>query len=434
MNLKTRFSVSLTLVISFLVAGLCLLIYAQVREKLFSTAKETLKEHMAHEWKHLQMHRGEVTGPSQTLRNNDIQYRILKNDRVIIDNLPSPLLRLSEAALTHEMDQIEGPEHLQLFGRYDLHSVTGYLNTLKKVLILACLLAVLLVVPLSWFFTKSLLEPFGSLADRTAELGAENLAFRFPSPPRKDEYGILVTSFNALLTRLEKSFKQIRRFATNASHELRTPLAVIRGEAEVLLRKPREISDYESGLQNIVSQSQHLQYMINRLLFLASLERMSSEPMNSSIDVKKTISSTLATLRTLHPLAAQKIELKTDGRPFYVGHRELFGSVVTNLLENAVKYSRSQIVVTARKDSEGLHLDFDDDGPGVPDAYKDVVFDPLFKAPAGGGTLGSGRTGNGLGLSIVKACVEITHGQVNLEDSPLGGLRVRVLLPETTVT
>lgn len=433
MDLKTRIALTIAAVISLVLASFGFFIYAQVREKLMASAAQTLNEHMEHEWRHLEMHHGAVKAPSGTLQNRDVRYRVIRNGVVLFDTLPTAASGgvPGDHGITQRMEKKRGDDTVQLIGYFDLVGTATYLATLKRILLFGCLFGVLLVIPLSWGVTKVLLSPFRKLSAKTAELGAENLGFRFPEPRQSDEYGILVRSINALLKRLETSFTQMRRFARNASHELRTPLTVIRGEAEVLLRRPREVREYEAALRNIVTQTGTLQHIINRLLFLANLERMESEPQNTAIDVRKTVSKTLDSLRLVHQASDKQVEIKADGRPFFIGHRELFLSVVSNILENAVKYANGRILVHVKKDEEGLHFDVDDDGPGIPDAYKEEVFEPLFNAPIHRDTAKS-KESHGLGLSIVKACVGAARGNVWLEDSPLGGLGVRVLFPDAT--
>ena len=229
-----------------------------------------------------------------------------------------------------------------------------------------------------------------------------------------------------LLTRLEKSFNQTRRFAANASHELRTPLTVIRGEAELMLRRERSATDYQGALQSILAQAETLQGIVTNLLFLSDLERMEQEGNKTSIDVSKTVSETLKILQQAHAAVLTTKSIEVLGVPTsYQGDRELFASVVGNLIENALKYAKSRVVIRYGKSSEGLSVMVEDDGPGIPEDKRELVFEPFFKRANSSTT-----PGHGIGLSIVKACVEVARGTIGLSTSVMGGLSVQVFLPE----
>jgi len=109
----------------------------------------------------------------------------------------------------------------------------------------------------------------------------------------------------------------------------------------------------------------------------------------------------------------------------FQGDRELFTSVVGNLIENAIKYSKSRILIRYGRGTGGLSVQVEDDGPGIPEDKREQVFEPFFKRSDSRQT-----QGHGIGLSIVKSCVEVAKGKIGLGTSALGGLSVQVFLPE----
>ncbi len=409
-------------------------LYEMVSDRLWVSAEQTLTSDLDKEWRHLQLHSGEIFVGSPS-HGAEIYLQILRDGAIVFDSVPKSLKEASGTSLSPLWnDKIMRNFHghingkrFELVGYFDLHSTLKYLSELKSALLRRCLLMLLLLGPFSWFLAKVLLRPFQRLSRNTLELNSKTLSFRFSDPRTKDEYGILVNSFNNLLERLESSFHQLRRFSGNVSHELRTPLTVIRGEAEWLLRRSRDVSEYEEGLKKIVSRADGIQRVIARLLFLADLERSQLGLSVTAIQVNTRVAEILQALEKIHSAHVRSVEVSKEEARF-VGSSDIFSSIATNLLENAFKYSKTRVAITFRNEGGGLRLQVEDDGPGIPTDKRSHVFEPFFKLrPV---SERPGTESHGLGLSIVKACVEAMSGKIELEDSKWGGLLVRVWFPQ----
>lgn len=416
MDLKSRFSLALVVAGAVGLALFAASVYSGVKERLLLSAEDRLAAHMDREWRHLVQHEGVLGAADDLPGTGEAFHRIYRDDALIVDSLPKSLDPESPRVLSREFRGTLHDRRFRVIGYFDLRPTESYLEQLRSTLIRRSLLVLLLLMPLSWLLARALLRPFRDLAAATSGLGAQQLSFRFPEPRRNDEHGRLVRSFNALLERLELSFGHLRRFATNASHELRTPLTVIRGEAEWLLRKSRTPAEYEEGLRTIVTRADGLQQIIRRLLSFADLERArwGSAPAEP-LDVRAKIAELVQALEKAHPQSPRRLQVG-PGEAKFAGAPELFASVATNLLENAIKYSRTTVAVAFRETGGGLRLEVEDDGPGIPPESREAVFDPMFK---------------GLGLSIVKACINAVRGTIELGESPLGGLRVAVWIPQS---
>ena len=436
MDLKTRFSIKLSVVISIFLAVFCLGLYALFKQRVLHSAEQKLEEYLEHEWRHLTLRQNHASD-AETLPTKEIAHRLTRNGAVVQDSLPKGIIAPPEgqdiayegAYLVRRLSRSWEGASYEVVGTYHLSEVFSFLAALRNALLLGGLFSVLLSIPLSIRLTASLLRPFRDLSAKTAELDAQKLSFRFPQPKVYDEYGILVRNINALLNRLEKSFGLMRRFATNASHELRTPVTIIRGEGEILLRKPRDAGEYQRGVQVMVTQAENLQRIIRRLLFLSDLERMEQEPRNTEVAVSQVVIDTATTLQTILGASEKKLEFVVPDGITYLGHPEIFMSVVTNLVENALKYSKSRVAVSVARQPEAVVLQVEDDGPGIPVTHREEVFETftqgvhpdLERLPS---------KGHGLGLSIVKACLDAIDGKITLNASELGGLCARVQFPQ----
>ncbi|NBT58798.1 sensor histidine kinase [bacterium] len=310
---------------------------------------------------------------------------------------------------------------------YDVSLILEHLAIFKRTLIAGCCLALLLIFPLSLFFIKLLLRPFSDLANQTSKLTVENLSYRLPVPKVKDEYGVLAENFNSLFERLEKSFLQVKNFAVNASHEIRTPLSVVISQTERAVRRPPEsIPACLEIFQKLLQSSLNLRSIINRLFVLAEVERMDREMTKTIFPVRETIESVIADLQDSYQRENKAICFDSISHGELLGtNKELFLSTVSNLLENAIKYSKENVVVRFLKDSKSSKLIIEDDGPGIPEEQRAAVFEPFYRTEKTPRPLST--KSHGLGLSIVRACVEAQKAQIKLGSSTLGGLRVEIL-------
>src|SRR5262249_155813 len=128
---------------------------------------------------------------------------------------------------------------------------------------------VLLASLLGYWLSGKALQPVNRIIETAEQIGAQNLAQRLPVPLAKDELRRLTEELNAMLERIEVSFQRIRQFTADASHDLRTPMAVIRGTAEVALRRPRQEREYREALGRILETSEQTSELLENLLTLA---------------------------------------------------------------------------------------------------------------------------------------------------------------------
>ncbi len=445
MSLKARYSLVLSLVLSVLLLLFSAFIYERVKTQLVNTAERTLSAYLDHEWHHLEMKNGEVEGPSKTLFHKDIFYSLMRDGRIIFDTLPrvpifglAPSARLKDFQILKKKKQLHGSE-FELTGYLELSSALSYLRALRRVLIFGACCAILALVAISWLTAYSILTPFQVLSRQTKELDAAKLSFRFDKPVRNDEYGILVENFNSLLSRLDRSFASLRRFSMNASHELKTPIAIAMGETELLLLRPRPAEEYQEGLKSIAGQLESLNTLISRLLFFSEMERLEVSNAVGKVDVLPFISRAVHALAKMNQVDERNVSFEAKPDTFFWGSAETFSSVVNNLVDNALKFSLRQVKISFSNSEGNFIFRVDDDGPGIPSEKAALFMEPLTQMRNVLSTLPSPienarRPSHGLGLAIVVTCVEAMRGSLRLFESPLGGLAVEIILPQTSQT
>lgn len=436
-DIRTRFTIILATTSLVFLLVFSFVVYSQAKTKSYAFAQSSLATLIEHEWDHIDLPKHQAQARATPPHFKDVYLRVWKAGVLLYDSFPKgftedfpPKGELSKDKLFHSFVKEHNNHQYELQGFYDLTSVNAYISFLRNILIVSCLLAAVLLIPVSFLSTKILLKPFRELANSTSKVTAHHLTFRFEEPQTGDEYGILTRNFNELLDRLEKSFSQVKRFALNASHELRTPLAVIISQGEMALRKERTIEEYHTAVEKMLTPAKRLREIVNRLLFLAELDRLEQEKRIVTIDVGTAINDLVTTIRDAYGLIIKNVEvINANGSASFVGNREVFDVVVANLIENSYKFSKQSIHVTYKKNHQGLTLTVDDDGPGIPQEQLGLILEPLSSTQTVEGVSGEKR-GSGLGLSIVKACLDSVRGSIELSQSKLGGLSVKVVFPQ----
>jgi signal transduction histidine kinase len=213
---------------------------------------------------------------------------------------------------------------------------------------------------------------------------------------------------NRMLDRLERAYAQQKQFIADASHELRSPIAALRQNAEVELAHPGSVTNLAAVTHE---ETARMQALVEDLLLLARADERALR--RRPIDLDELI-------RAEDPTA--------DIRPIRVEADEAaLRSVLHNLGENARRHARSRIAWTATESDGHVVVHVDDDGPGVPEADRERIFERFVRLD-----LARSRRdgGSGLGLAIVAEVVAAHAGTVEVTDGPLGGARFTIRLPK----
>lgn len=287
------------------------------------------------------------------------------------------------------------------------------------------------------FLAKRSLAPVRVMSEQAARISAANLDDRLPVANPRDELGQLATVFNDLLSRVHVSLTQQRRFMADASHELRTPVAIMRGEAEVALAVPERPSDeYRESLGVVGHTAARLSNIVNELFLLARADAGQQPLRRNALYLDDLASECVRSVRVLALGAGVTVHFESDDVDMvFEGDDELLRRLVTNLVENAVKYSDrgGQVTVSLLTEPDGYRLSVRDNGCGVPPEAQAHIFERFFRADVarsrgldGAGTSGSGA---GLGLAIAQWVAEAHGGSLVLARSSSAGSEFVLRLP-----
>jgi two-component system heavy metal sensor histidine kinase CusS len=265
-------------------------------------------------------------------------------------------------------------------------------------------------------------KPIEKLLSEIQNISANKLSSRVTTHNTNDEIDQISKEVNKLLQRVEKSYKQISQFTSDASHELKTPLTIIRGELEVILKEDRQKEEYKKGLINIQSEILNVQKMIENLLFLSKIENDKIK-LEDIIYLDETLLDITKELSVLSRAKNSTIDLNIDSAISINGNEELFKIVLKNLINNAIFYSsdNSKINIKLTKDKELAQIEIEDFGIGMSKETLDNIFDKFYRAD-------SSRTkytgGHGLGMSIVKKICDLHHIDIDIKSELNKGTKV----------
>ena len=284
----------------------------------------------------------------------------------------------------------------------------------------------LLAVAGGLFFSRQALRPVAESIRAARRLDPQNLSERLPQTGAGDELDELAGTINGLLDRLAAYHAQVIRFTADASHELRSPLGAMRAAVEITLQKPRDAEEYRNVLASLGEQCERLTGLVNSLLLLARADAGEVVVKREPVDLA---SLACEVGELFAPLAEEKeIELITDATicATVAGDPSRLRQLVTNLVDNAIRFTEPGGVVTLRVEAaaDRATLWVTDTGIGIPAADLPHIFDRFYQANS---ARSSG--GHGLGLSICRWIAKAHGGTIEAASAEGGGAQFTVRLP-----
>ena len=321
----------------------------------------------------------------------------------------------------------------------------GQLPALFITLLLASLATLLIAVMGGYWLAGRAMSPIKKITQAAREIGETDLRRRLHLRSH-DELGELADTFDDMLARLQSAFDRQRQFTADASHELRTPLTIVDLEADRALSKRRSPEEYERAMTVIKSENEYMSRLVNELLILARMDAGQTMIKSEELDLSDLA---LEVVERLHPLAKRRgVELSTGDLPELLikGDRQFLIQMLTNLVENGIKYSEGPDqcvhVETGYNLNEGHPLacvTVSDHGPGIPPEDLLHIFERFYRVDKArsrevdetqNSTAEDGRpVGSGLGLSIVQWIVRAHAGQVKVESELGKGTTFTIELP-----
>jgi two-component system OmpR family sensor kinase len=305
-----------------------------------------------------------------------------------------------------------------------LSQIDTTMGFLRLAILLAGLIVLAVVVATGVWIARLGLRPIAEVTEVADAITAGDRTRRVTRAQRRTEAGKLAQAFNLMLDEQHSLEARLRQFIADASHELRTPVSVILGIIELWRQgELRNGEERDEAIHRIGLSGNQMGKLVEELLLLARIDE--GRPMNRApVDLERLIREVVADALTTDPLRTLSVTISDHVVVQGDGFR--LRQVVSNLINNALRYTPADAVVevTLSADGDAALLDVSDSGPGMTQEEADHAFDRFWQADSS-----RSRAGAGLGLPIVRGIVAAHAGSVTLGSDPVTGTRVTVRIP-----
>ncbi len=281
---------------------------------------------------------------------------------------------------------------------------------------------------LTLFIARGVFRPLAKLTAAAAQVQASQLSARIDGPAWPVELTRLAREFDAMLARLDESFRRLARFSSDLSHELRTPINNLRGEAEVALSRARPPEEYCRVLESSLEEYGRLGQLIDTLLFIAKADNpehgIRRKELDGAVECR-------AVAEFFEAMASERqLQIQVHGTARVYSDAGLLRRALANLVDNAARHTPAggRIEFSLREDAQGGEIEVRDTGTGIPAEHLPRVFERFYRSEPGPGETPA-TTGFGLGLAIVKSIMDLHGGTVNITSQPGAGTTVRLHFP-----
>jgi len=244
-----------------------------------------------------------------------------------------------------------------------------------------------------------------------------DLSARIPVRGNNDEIDQLVVGLNAMLDRIQQLMEGLRQVTSDIAHDLRTPLGRLRQRLEDARERATSTGEYEAATEAAIAEADGLLDIFSALLRIAQIEAGARKSAFAEVDLSALLGSIADAYAPSAEDAGHKLDAAIDGGVTITGDRQLLAQLFSNLIENALNHTPagSTVRVVLRRTATGFEARVADNGPGIPEAEREKVFDRFYRLDRSRTTRGSG-----LGLALVKAIATVHDLSLALKDNDPG--------------
>ncbi|WP_010529393.1 HAMP domain-containing sensor histidine kinase [Lentibacillus jeotgali] len=305
--------------------------------------------------------------------------------------------------------------------------LTGHSSTMETLFYVLVVASLIMLIPtiiagffLSRFITRPVQELTAAMKENTTYGNWKKIS---ETDQSKDELYEMKVTFNRMIDHLRENFEKQEMFVSDASHELKTPISIVKSYSQFMKRRGADNSELlQESTEAIESQADRMQKLVEQMLLLAkNKDREVYEP----FDIVELCRSTAETFKGAYD---RDISFSTTADILQVnGSYDQLQQVVYILMDNAVKYSRGAVKISVRQDTQCIKVNVQDNGPGIPEAEQEKIFDRFYRIDK---SRNRETGGTGLGLSIARAITEAHDGTLTVS-STAGGSTFKLQLPDS---
>jgi len=374
--------------------------------------------------------RGQVFSSSNMSYWQDIDIReaaikTLVRDRKNVFETVSIPNRKDKVRVLHVMI---GPGIILQIGQ-SMETDSRFFDAFKNIFVITMVLLVGLAAGVGWFMARRAVSGVEAVTRTAREISGGTLDKRVPVGTRGDEIDQLATTFNQMLGRIQALVTEIREMSDNIAHDLKSPIARIRGTAEVTLTTGKTLGEYENMAAGTVEECDRLIDMINTMLMITKAESGVDKGHDEDLDLSQLVRDAC---ELLEPVAEDKglsLKFDTPNSCLLVGDRRMIQRILSNLLDNALKYTPSGGAVTvslSERNGREVVLAVQDTGIGIPAGDLPHVFERFYRCDQS-----RSEPGTGLGLSLARALARAHNGDITVTSTPGQGSTFTLILPKS---
>ncbi len=371
------------------------------------------------------------------------------------DNMPSGLepqltklfdehheVRSTWDSLAHNTEEVRVLQRM-MFARDEPHYLVQIASPMTAVnellqerlwgIVLSIPVVVILFILAGFMLANQILRPVRKIAKTAERLTHEDLSQRVEVARVDSEMLFLVNAFNKMIERLEVSFKQVSNIAAHIAHELKTPLAVIRGEAQTALRQPeQDPRKYRRTIKSSLVETERMLRVINDLLIITNIAYNKDIFNIKPIKLKDFLEDIYQKSQILAEPKDIKIEYQRPATEIVISGDEIhLRRFFFNIIDNAIKYSRSKSVVKifTKRHSKGVVISVKDEGRGIAPDELSYIFEYTLQKKSPRQKKDKRSTGTGFGLHLCRAIAEAHNGRIDVDSEPGKGAVFSLFLP-----
>ena len=321
-----------------------------------------------------------------------------------------------------------GPRVILQIGQSMEHYIR-IIDAFRGIFLITMALLVALATGVGWFMARRALSGVEIITRTAQTISGGTLEKRVPLKDRGDEIDQLAMTFNQMLGRIQTLVTEIRQMSDNVAHDLKSPLTRIRGIAEITLTTGKSIAEYESMAASAIEDCDRLLDMINTMLMISKTEAGVDSPVGERIDLARLVREACELFETTAEDKGLIMTCDVREQCDIRGDTRMIQRMLSNLLDNAIKYSASGGTVDVSisgKDGENAALTVKDTGIGISSQDLPRIFERFYRCDQS-----RSETGTGLGLSLARAIARAHGGNITVTSRPDEGSAFTVTLPKS---
>jgi len=306
-----------------------------------------------------------------------------------------------------------------------------FIDAFKNIFLITMVLLLGLAAGVGWFMARRAVSGVEAVTRTAQAISGGTLDKRVPVGTRGDEIDQLATTFNQMLGRIQTLVTEIKEMSDNIAHDLKSPIARIRGMAEVTLTTGKTLGEYENMAAGTVEECDRLLDMINTMLLITKAESGLYQLDEQKVDMARLVREACDLLEPVAEDKGLSLSCDTPDACPLVADRRMLQRIITNLLDNALKFTPSGGAVKVsvfEKDVREVIVAVQDTGIGIPPGDLPHVFERFYRCDQS-----RSQPGTGLGLSLARAFARAHQGDITVTSSLSGGSTFTLTVPKTKI-